>query len=192
MSSLFLNFVVLFSNAIDNRYGKLHNIVNIDNGRRKNMTETEISALVERQRVYYESGATLPVRFRIEALKRLYSAVKGYTYIINEALRADLGKSQFEGFMCESGLLLTEISYMIKHTKKFARAGRVRTPLAQFASKSYIQPTPRGNTLIMSPWNYPFLLTMEPLVDAIAAGNTAIIKPSAYSPRTADVVQMIV
>ena len=94
--------------------------------------------------------------------------------------------------MCESGLALTEISYMLKHTKKFAKKKNVRTPLAQFKSKSYKIPVPYGNTLIMSPWNYPFLLTIEPLADAISAGNTAIVKPSAYSPATSKIVEKII
>lgn len=156
------------------------------------MTKTEIQALLEGQRRYYRSGATQSVKFRIEQLKRLYCAVEKYTDEINGALKSDLGKSHYEGFMCESGLLLTEISYMIKHTRKFAKKKRVHTPLSQFSSHSFIQPTPYGNTLIMSPWNYPFLLSMEPLVDAIAAGNTAIVKPSAYSPATSAVVRKII
>lgn len=94
--------------------------------------------------------------------------------------------------MCETGLVLSEISYMIRHIKRFAAKKRVPTPLPQFASSSYVQPSPYGNVLIMSPWNYPFLLTMDPLVDAIAAGNTAVIKPSAYSPATTGVVEKII
>ena len=155
------------------------------------MTNSEIQTLLEKQRTYYRSGATLSVRFRVEQLKRLYKTVKKYQTEINDALRSDLGKSHYEGFMCESGLVLTEISYMIKHTKRFAKRRTVRTPLAQFASHSYRQPVPYGNVLIMSPWNYPFLLTLEPLTDAIAAGNTAIVKPSAYSPATSAVVEKI-
>ena len=156
------------------------------------MTSLEIRALVERQREYYRSGATLPASFRVGQLKKLYDTVKKHQNEINNALTADLGKSAYEGFMCESGLVLTEISYMIKHTKKIARAKRVRTPLAQFPSRSYRQPVPYGNTLIMSPWNYPFLLTLDPLVSAIAAGNTAIVKPSAYSPATSKIVEKII
>ena len=156
------------------------------------MTKEEIQALLERQRRYYRSGATLPVSFRVGQLKKLYATVQKYETEINDALKSDLGKSRYEGFMCESGLVLTEISYMIKHTKKFAKRARVRTPLSQFPSRSYRQPVPYGNTLIMSPWNYPFLLTVEPLVDAIAAGNTAIVKPSAYSPATGKVVEKII
>lgn len=156
------------------------------------MTEAEIKTLLEGQRAYYKSGATLPVSFRTEQLKKLYAVIKKYEGEIASALQADLGKSKFESYMCEIGMALSEISYLIKHTKRFAKRKRVRTPLAQFPSASYIAPVPYGNTLIMSPWNYPFLLTIDPLADAIAAGNTAILKPSAYSPATGKVVEKIV
>ncbi|MBR6768176.1 MAG: aldehyde dehydrogenase [Clostridia bacterium] len=156
------------------------------------MTHQDIQSLLDKQRAYYRSGATIPVKFRIEQLKKLYATVKKYQREINDALTADLGKSHYEGFMCESGFVLTEISYMIKHTKQFAKRKNVRTPLAQFCSRSYKQPVPYGNVLIMSPWNYPFLLTLEPLANAIAAGNTAIVKPSAYSPATGKIVETII
>ena len=156
------------------------------------MTKEEIESLVSAQREFYRSGATLPVSFRKEQLRKLYAAVKRYESEIKEALKADLGKSAYEAFMCESGLALTEISYMIKHVKAFAKRQKTRTPLAQFHSVSYRQATPYGNVLIMSPWNYPFLLTVEPLTDAIAAGNTAIVKPSAYSPATSAIVAKII
>lgn len=156
------------------------------------MTNEQISRLLDRQRAYYKSGETIPVAFRIRQLKKLYEAVKKYETEINDALQADLGKSHYEGFMCESGLVLTEITYMIRHVKRLARRKTVHTPLAQFPSHSFRQPVPYGNVLIMSPWNYPFLLTMEPLADAIAAGNTAIVKPSAYSPATSAVVEKLI
>ncbi len=156
------------------------------------MTNQEISSLLEAQRQFYKSGKTLSVKFRIDSLKKLYSAAKKYESEINEALKSDLGKSAFESFMCESGFALSEISYMIRKTKSFAKAKKVRTPLAQFPSKSYIQSIPYGNVLIMSPWNYPFLLTVTPLANAIAAGNTAIVKPSAYSPNTSKTVEKII
>ncbi|MBQ9783334.1 MAG: aldehyde dehydrogenase [Clostridia bacterium] len=155
------------------------------------MTNQEIQALLERQRSYYRSGATIPVKFSIEQLQKLYAAVKRYEHQINDALKTDLGKSHYESFMCESGFVLTEIGYLTKHTKKFAKRKTVPTPLAQFRSHSYRQPVPYGNTLIMSPWNYPFLLTVEPLADAIAAGNTAIVKTSAYSPATSRIVEQM-
>ena len=156
------------------------------------MTGEEIRNILEKQRAFYRSGVTIPVPFRIEQLKKLYATVKKYQTEIGDALTADLGKSHYEGFMCESGLVLTEISFMIKHTRKFAKRKTVATPLAQFHSHSYKQPVPYGNTLIMSPWNYPFLLTLDPLADAIAAGNTAIVKPSAYSPATSNIVKKII
>ena len=148
----------------------------------------KIDEILESQRRYFRSGATLPVSFRIEMLKKLRNAVEKYENEIGEALRKDLGKSDHEGFMCETGLVKSEISYMIRHTRRFASKHRVYTPLAQFASSSYKKPCPYGNVLIMSPWNYPFLLTIDPLADAIAAGNTAIVKPSAYSPATSAVI----
>lgn len=156
------------------------------------MTAQEIQSILQKQRDYYQSGATFSVEFRIKQLKKLYAAVKKHETEINDALHADLGKSDFEAFMCESGFALTEISYLIKHTRRFARRKTVRTPLAQFHSHSYRIAVPYGNTLIMSPWNYPFLLTVEPLADAIAAGNTAIVKPSAYSPATSAIVAKII
>ena len=156
------------------------------------MTKKEIKSLLDSQRAYYKSGATLPVDFRIRQLKKLYAAVRKYEKEINYALKTDLGKSAYESFMCESGFVLTEISYLIRHTRELAKRRTVCTPLAQFCSHSFKQPIPYGNTLIMSPWNYPFLLTVEPLADAIAAGNTAIVKPSAYSPATSAIVEKIV
>ena len=151
-----------------------------------------IDTILEKQRKYFSSGATLPVKFRIEMLKKLYSTVKKYEKEIAEALKADLGKSDFEAFMCETGMVLAEIGYMIKHTRKFASNHYVWSPLAQFASTSYKKPTPYGNALVMSPWNYPFLLTIDPVADAIAAGNTVVVKPSAYSPATSEMVKKII
>ncbi len=156
------------------------------------MTGREIEKLVKKQRKYFQSGATLSIDFRIQMLKKLYGAVKRYETEIEAALTKDLGKSEFEGFMCEVGLVLTEISYMIRHIRRFSAEKTVWTPLAQFASQSYRKPSPYGNVLIMSPWNYPFLLTIDPLADAIAAGNTAVIKPSAYSPATSALVKKLV
>lgn len=153
------------------------------------MTALErIDYLVEKQREFFQTGKTFPVKFRIEMLKKLKACVLSHEDDIAAALKADLGKSKYESYMCETGMVLSEISYMIKHTKKFATKHRVRTSLAQFHSVSYTQATPYGNTLIISPWNYPFLLALHPVVNAISAGNTAIVKPSEYSPVTAKLV----
>ncbi|MDD6066848.1 MAG: aldehyde dehydrogenase [Firmicutes bacterium] len=156
------------------------------------MNETEIRQIVKNQRSYFYSGATLDVEFRINALKTLKAAILKYESRINDAIQKDLGKSPFESYMCETGLVLSEISYMQKHIRSFAREKTVRTPLAQFHSRSFKKPSPYGVTLIMSPWNYPFLLTLDPLVDALAAGNTAVIKPSAYSPNTSEIMHQLI
>ena len=148
--------------------------------------------LLARQKQFFQTGVTLSLAFRIAQLKKLRAAVIAHEEEIAEALKEDLGKSAFESYMCETGLALSEITYMIRHTKRFSKERRVKTPLAQFASRSYQKPSPYGNVLIMSPWNYPFLLTIDPLADAIAAGNTAVVKPSAYSPATSRVVEKIV
>ena len=156
------------------------------------MSTRNIDELLEKQRVYFRSGATLSYEFRREMLNKLMGAVKAHEKDIEKALFADLGKSDFEGFMCEIGLVKTELSHMIKHLRRYMAEKTVITPLPQFASRSLKKPSPFGNVLIMSPWNYPFLLTMDPLVCAIAAGDTAIVKPSAYSPATSEVVKTII
>ena len=156
------------------------------------MTPEEINSIVSSQRKYFLSGATQSVNFRINALKALRTSIKNHEDEIYKAIKTDLGKSQFESYMCEVGLTLSEITYMLKHIKGFAKEKNVITPLAQFHSRSFKKPSPRGVVLIMSPWNYPFLLTLEPLVDALAAGNTAILKPSAYSPNVSAVIEKII
>ncbi len=148
------------------------------------MQAQEIGNILQAQREYFLSGATLPISARIDGLKRLYKAIQAREEEIYAALQADLGKSRMESYMCEVGMALSEIRYLIKRVKKFAKAKRVKTPTSQFAAKSFTKATPYGNVLVMSPWNYPFLLTVDPVVDALAAGNTVVVKPSAYSPRT--------
>ena len=156
------------------------------------MEQEVIHHMLEKQREFFRSGVTLPPIYRIEHLRRLRETICANEGKITEALKSDLGKSGFESYMCEVGLVLEEIRYMLKYACGLSKPRSVSTPLHQFAAKSYIQPEPYGNVLIMSPWNYPFLLTMGPLVDALAAGNTAVIKPSAYSPATSRVIQELV
>lgn len=156
------------------------------------MTREEIASVVTRQREFFSSGATLPIAYRIEALKKLRYALIENEEAIAQAIQLDLGKSAEESYMCETGLVISEISYLLRHIRSFAKEKTVMTPLAQFASRSYKKPSPYGVTLIMSPWNYPVLLTLDPLADAIAAGNTAIIKPSAYSPATSALLQKVI
>ena len=156
------------------------------------MNEQEIKNILSSQRKYFSTGSTLNVNTRIAALTKLKDSIIKHETEIQEALRRDLGKSNFESYMCETGLVLSEISYMLRHIRSFAREKTVLTPLAQFHSRSYKKPSPYGVVLIMSPWNYPFLLTLDPLVDAIAAGNTIVLKPSAYSPYTSEIIRRII
>ena len=151
-----------------------------------------IQEIVERQRRFFRTGATLPVSFRLAMLKKLRDAVDRYEEEIGAALAADLGKSGYESFMCETGLVQGEISWMLRHTGRLAKEHTVPTPLAQFAARSFRKFSPYGNVLIMSPWNYPLLLTLDPLADAIAAGNTAVVKPSAYAPATSALLAKMV
>lgn len=156
------------------------------------MTENEITNLIALQRAYYATGATLTRKARMASLKALRQGLKRYENEILEALRLDLGKSATESFMCELGLTYGEISWMESHLRGLMCEQLVWTPLAHFSSMSYRSPQPYGTVLVVSPWNYPILLTFEPLVDALAAGNTVILKPSAYAPHCADVMQRIV
>ena len=130
------------------------------------MDQMEIRQLVARQRAYFQSGATLPARARIEALRALRSAVAAREEELNDALRADLGKSAFESYMCEVGMTLSELSDLLAHTPAYFRPHRAATPLAQFHASSFTLAEPYGVVLVMSPWNYPFMLTLEPLLGA--------------------------
>lgn len=155
------------------------------------MNKTEIEKIISMQRGFFEAGNTLDVKNRLEALRRLYAAVKNKEADIAAALKADLGKSAAESYMCETGLVLSEISWLLKHTKKLAAPQKAKTPAAQYFAKSYMLPSPCGTVLIMSPWNYPFLLSLEPLADAVAAGCTVVLKPGAYSPESSRVLEEI-
>ena len=154
--------------------------------------EREIQELVKEQREFFLSGTTLPIKYRINALKALKKAIIENEEKISQALQKDLGKSNTEGYMCEIGLVLSEINYMIKNIRRFSKDKTVRTNLSQFAARSYVKSVPYGVALIISPCNYPFLLAIEPLVDAIAAGNTAIIKPSEYSEATSEIIEELI
>ncbi len=156
------------------------------------MQKQEILELIERQKDFFRSGATLDPDFRIRHLKALYEAIQTHLEEIHQGLKLDLGKSRSESYMCETGLVLSELSYMIKHGKRFSKPRRVPTPLAQSVSRSYRIPSPYGTVLVMNPWNYPFLLSMDPLIDALAAGNTAVLKTSSYSPHTNEAIRTVI
>jgi len=151
-----------------------------------------IDQIVEDQRGFFKTDATKPLEYRLAALKKLRAVIKKNEANIYAALKDDLNKSEFESYMTEIGMVYEDLSFQEKHLPKWIKPQRVRTPLAQFHARSFVISEPYGVALIMSPWNYPFLLTISPLIAAIAAGNCAVVKPSAYSPRTTQVIADIV
>ena len=156
------------------------------------MTEQEIKDILQQQNHFFSSGKTIPAEFRLKQLESLKEAMIRHEADLAAALKEDLGKSRMESYMCEIGLTQSELTWMQKHLRSLMRSKRVSTPAAQFAAKSFRSPSPYGTVLIMSPWNYPVLLTLDPLIDAIAAGNTAVVKPSAYAPCTFDVMKTMI
>ena len=156
------------------------------------MTEQEIKDILQQQNHFFSTGKTIPAEFRLKQLESLKEAMIRHEAGLAAALKEDLGKSRMESYMCEIGLTLSELTWMQKHLRGLMRSKRVSTPAAQFAAKSFRSPSPYGTVLIMSPWNYPVLLTLDPLIDAITAGNTAVVKPSAYAPCTFDVMKTII
>ena len=148
--------------------------------------------LVKMQREFYMSGATRSVDFRYGALGVLKKAIQDNECRIADALMQDLHKHPAESYMCETGLVLDEIGYHMKHLARWMRDRRVKTPLAQFSAKSFVSPEPYGVVLIMAPWNYPLQLCLEPLIGAISSGNCAVLKPSAYAPATSHLLAEII
>ena len=151
-----------------------------------------IQEIVQRQREFFCSGRTLATGYRLAYLKAMRKGIEEMEDEIVHALHDDLGKSRTESYMTEIGMTLSELSCACRNLKRWSRPEKVGSPLSQFPSRSRIISEPYGNVLIMSPWNYPFLLCISPLVSAVAAGNTAIVKPSAYSPATSAVIRKLV
>lgn len=156
------------------------------------MNESQLQKLIKSQRRFFASGATLSCRRRRQALVTLKHSILRHKKELAEALYADLGKSEMESYMCETGLALSELDWMLRHLNELTREKNVPTPLSQFAARSFRSPSPYGTVLIMSPWNYPVLLALDPLIDALAAGNTAIVKPSAYAPATSSLLEKMI
>ncbi|ABG86837.1 aldehyde dehydrogenase [Clostridium perfringens] len=146
---------------------------------------------INKQRKYFSTGETKDINFRIEKLKKLRDVLKSEEEKIFEALKKDLMKSSFESYVTEVAMVYDEINMHIKNIKKWSKKRRVKTPLVQFPAKSFIKLEPYGVVLIIGPFNYPFMLTMDPLIGAIAAGNTAVIKPSESAPETSKILKEI-
>ena len=154
----------------------------------ENTPEARIEALVEGQKAFYATGATRNISFRKEQLRALRSAMQKWEQPLFDALWTDLHKSYEEAFMTETGLVYGEISDALRHVGRWSRRKRHHTPVTGMPSASYVIREPLGCTLIMAPWNYPVQLLLSPLVGAIAAGCTAILKPSPYVPHVSEVL----
>jgi len=152
----------------------------------------DIKGVIERQREFFNGGKTKDIGFRIDKLKILRKVIIENEKEIMEALKKDLNKSPFESYETEIGLVLEEIKFTIKHLSDWAKPKKVKTPMTQFLSASYVYSEPYGVILIMSPWNYPFQLAIAPLIGSIAAGNCSIIKPSEYSPHTSTMIDKLI
>ena len=152
----------------------------------------EIKDLVQRQRDYFLSGATRSYDARIDALTRLEKALRASKEALTAALGQDLNKHPTESYMTEIGLVLDEIRYQKKHLRRWMKERRVKTPLSISPARSFLSPEPYGVVLILAPWNYPVQLCLSPLVGALAAGNCAVIKPSAYAPAASHAVAALI
>ncbi|MCY8268065.1 aldehyde dehydrogenase family protein, partial [Bacillus haynesii] len=153
---------------------------------------TPIETTVTEQKRYFLSGATLAVENRLEQLNILKDAVKKYERDILEALQKDLNKSEHEAYMTEIGIVLEEVRFISRRLKKWAKPKKAKTAVSHIGSKSIVIPEPYGTVLIIAPWNYPFQLAVSPLIGALAAGNTVVIKPSELAPAVSSVISEMI
>jgi aldehyde dehydrogenase (NAD+) len=156
------------------------------------MVIMDINDTLIEQRVFFNSNKTKEIKFRINSLKKLRESILSNETDIYQALKADLGKSKFESYTCEIGIVLNEISTAIKNLKYWTKPKKVKSRILNFPDKNYIYSHPYGLTLIISPWNYPFQLILNPLIAAISAGNCAILKPSEKAPNTSKLISKII
>lgn len=150
-----------------------------------------VGHILDKQRAYFFTGVTKPLSFRLKQLEALKEAIVKHEEDILEALHKDLNKPAFEAYATEVGFVLDSIGHTIKHLDKWMKDKTVKTPIHQPFSKAFIRSEPYGVTLIIAPFNYPFQLAIEPLIGAIAAGNTAVVKPSEYTVHTEAVIQKL-
>ena len=151
-----------------------------------------IKKLKSLQETFFENQKTLNVKKRIDYLKKLKKVLKEESQNIFDALYKDLKKSDFEAFTSETMLVNKELNIMINNLKQWSKPKRISSSLINFPSKDYLIPEPYGNILIISPWNYPFQLSLTPLIGAVAAGNTVVLKPSESAPNTSKVIDEII
>ncbi len=152
----------------------------------------QIGIKVGRQKEFFRKGLTKPIEERKISLKRLLKEIEAREDAIMKALYLDFQKSNFETFETEIGLVKSELKYAIKKLRKWNAKSFEGFSLLSYPARMYSEPLPLGNTLIISPWNYPFMLSMSPLIGAVAAGNTALIKPSELTLHTSEIIEEII
>ena len=155
----------------------------------ENTSTERIQAIVKAQKEFFRSGATLDISFRKDMLRKLNKAMENWENRLCDALWADLHKSYEEAYLTEVSIVKGEIRNHIGHVAGWARRKKACSPLKLFPSRSYITKEPLGCSLIISPWNYPVQLLLNPLVGAISAGCTAVLKPSPYVPNVSKVIE---
>ena len=155
------------------------------------MIKEEVEQILQNQKKFFDSGKTLDINYRLENLKKLRSLIFSYEKELSEALNNDFQKPYFEVLATESRFVISELNMMIRNLRKWSHRRRVRTSVANFISKGYIEYQPYGQVLILSPWNYPFQLSMIPVMSALAAGNVVILKVSQKVANTVDVISKI-
>lgn len=151
-----------------------------------------ISKKYEKQKKFFNSGTSKSIQYRINSLKKLKKNISLNENEIINALKSDLGKSETETFFSEIALIYIEINLALKNIKRWSKKRKVSSSLINFLSSDYIIPEPYGVTLNISPWNYPFQLSISPLIGAVAAGNTVILKPSEFSSKTSEIIKKII
>ena len=156
------------------------------------MSHPDFKTLLDQQHQFFATGATLPIDFRIEQLKRLKSLLQTHESEIADALKKDLHKASMEAIFTEVLLVIKELDVVIKHLKKWMRPRKIPTPFFMWPGRSEIQFEPYGSVLIISPWNYPFMLIMSPLIGAISAGNCVILKPSEIAVHTENLITRLI
>ncbi|MBD2317849.1 aldehyde dehydrogenase [Phormidium tenue] len=152
----------------------------------------DIQVAIAKQRTFFATGKTKDYSFRVAQLNKLAQLIKEHEQLILDAVYADLRKPAIEAFGSEVLVTLSEIKFVLKHLKTWMKPKKVGTPINLFPSSSYIYTEPLGVVLIVAPWNYPFALTIQPLIGAIAAGNCAILKPSEHTPHTSQAISKII
>ena len=152
------------------------------------LTETSARALLDAQKTYFATGATRPLEFRLRQLQALYKALERYAPALEAALKEDLGKSRFESYTSEIGMVLAGISHIRRHLARWMKPRAKFAPVQLFPGRSRVEPVPYGCVYILGPYNYPVQLLLEPLAEALAAGNCAVVSPSELTPHVAEAV----